>query len=337
MKKKHRWAVLAAAVALLSGCAGEGGAGGQDQAAAKMPSAGHGSVPSSAPALPEGMLRLGSSFPFREEGRSDSWQVSVSAFSPAKPSAKASSVPDGWRALTAGVTFTNTGSGIAELHGSFGVTARYGSEGRTAAVFTDTGVKGLEFPGAEADPVRVRPGGTYSTTVGYAVPTDAAGEPLTITFEGDDPAYLEGAVPGAPARPVTGSPARASSTTGELKFGDWVEDSPWLRVGRPRAAGTTAHGVRYAVDLSFFNNFDDTTLGHRPRASLKVFTGAELTEGDFEERLSNLPALAWIAPQRMATVTVHFTVPGKQVEGPVSIEVIDPYGEDVTYTGDVKN
>ncbi|WP_331720023.1 hypothetical protein [Streptomyces sp. NBC_00147] len=89
--------------------------------------------------------------------------------------------------------------------------------------------------------------------------------------------------------------------------------------------------------MSFFNDFDDTLLGHHPKANLKVFAGADLTEGDFEENLSNLPALAWIAPQRIATVSVHFTLPGKQIDGPVSIEVVHPYGEDVTYTGEVKN
>ncbi|MFF1593091.1 hypothetical protein ACFVY0_33975 [Streptomyces sp. NPDC058286] len=95
--------------------------------------------------------------------------------------------------------------------------------------------------------------------------------------------------------------------------------------------------MRYTADLSFFNNFDDTLLGHRPKANIKVLAGADLTEGDFEENLSNLPALAWIAPQRMATVTVHFTLPGNPIDGSVSIEVVHPYGEDVTYTGDVKN
>ncbi|MFB8031719.1 hypothetical protein ACFC5Z_01930 [Streptomyces sp. NPDC056004] len=338
MKTKRQWAGLVTAVVLLSGCSGhQDGAEDRSQATAKKPSTGHTSTPSSPPALPEGMLRLGSSFPFREERRSDSWKASFGALSPVRPSAKASSIPDGWQALTTKVTFTNTGSGIAELYGSFDATARYSSEGRTAAVFTDTGVEGLEFPDVEAHPIRVRPGGTYSTTVGYAVPADAAGQPLTITFEGDNPTYIEGAVPGAPARPFDVSQIRPADTARELKFGEWEEGSPWLRVGRPRAVGATAQGRRYAVDLSFFNDFDDTVLGHRPKASLRVFAGAKLTEGDFEENLSNLPSLAWIAPQRMATVTVHFTIPGKQVEGPVSIEVVDPYGEDVTYTGDVQN
>jgi hypothetical protein len=75
----------------------------------------------------------------------------------------------------------------------------------------------------------------------------------------------------------------------------------------------------------------------RRQANLKVYAGGDLAEGDFEENLSNLPSPAWIAPQRMATVTVHFTIPGKQNEGSVSIEVVEPYREDVTYTGDVKN
>ncbi|WP_326771291.1 hypothetical protein [Streptomyces sp. NBC_01445] len=337
MKRKRQWAVLVTAAALLSGCSGpQDRAEDSSQAAAERPSTDPKSTPPSAPDLPEGMVRLGSSFPFREEGQSDSWTVSVSALSSAKPSVKASSIPDGWRALTTKVTFTNTDSGIAELHGSLDVTARYGPQGRTAAAFTDTGIKGLAFPDIESHPIRVRPGGTYTTTVGYAVPADTAGQPLTFTIEGDDPTYFEGAIPGAPARPVDTSHVQPD-TTKELKFGDWEEDSPWLRIGQPRTAGATAQGKRYAVDLSFFNNFDDTLLGNRPEANLKVYAGAELAEGDFEENLSNLPSLAWIAPQRMATVTVHFTIPGKQIDGPVSIEVVDPYGEDVTYTGDVKN
>ncbi|MFF1690810.1 hypothetical protein [Streptomyces sp. NPDC058254] len=338
MKIKRQWAVMVTAATLLSGCSGhQDSAEDKSQAAAERPSTDPKSTQPSAPALPEGMLRLGSSFPFREEGQSDSWKVSVSALSSAKPSVKASSIPDGWLALTTKVTFTNTDSGIAELHGSLNVTARYGPEGRTATAFTDTGIKGLAFPGIETHPIRVRPGGTYTTTVGYAVPADTAGQPLTFTIEGDDPTYIEGAIPGAPARPVGTSQVRPVDTAKELKFGDWEEDDPWLRIGQPRAAGTTAQGKRYAVDLSFFNNFDDTLLGQRPEANLKVYAGAELTEGDFEENLSNLPSLAWIAPQRMATVTVHFTIPAKQIEGSVSIEVVDPYGEDVTYTGDVKN
>lgn len=261
----------------------------------------------------------------------------MSALSPARPSAKASKVPDGWRALTTKVTFTNTGSDIAEFRGSLDVTGRYGPQGRTAADFTDTGVKGIEVPDP-AHPIRVRPGAAYTTTVGYTVPDNAAGQPMTITVEGDDPTYLEGAIPGAPAQPVDTSQVKPVDATKELKFGDWEEaDSPWLRIGQPRPAGTTAQGKRYAVDLSFFNDFDDTLLGHRPGANLKVYAGAELTEVDFEENLSLLPSLAWIAPQRMATITVHFIVPGKQNDGSVSIEVVDPYGEDITYTGDVKN
>jgi hypothetical protein len=338
VKRRHEWAGLVTAAALLSGCSGhQDSAEDKSQAAAKRPSTDPKSTPPSTPALPEGMLRLGSSFPFREQGQSDSWTVSVSALSSAKPSVKASSIPDGWRALTTKVAFTNTGSGIAELHGSLDVTARYGTKGRTAAAFTDTGIKGLAFPDIETHPIRVRPSGTYTTTIGYAVPANTAGQPLTFTIEGDDPTYIEGAIPGAPARPVDTSHVQPVDTTKELKFGDWEEDDPWLRVGQPHAAGTTAQGKRYAVDLSFFNNFDDTLLGQRPEANLKVYAGGDLAEGDFEENLSNLPSLAWIAPQRMATVTVHFTIPGKQIEGSVSIEVVDPYGEDVTYTGDVKN
>ncbi|WP_406381458.1 hypothetical protein OHU25_00405 [Streptomyces sp. NBC_00117] len=320
MKRSHQWTVLVTAAALLSGCSGhQDSAEDKSQTAAERPSTDPKSTPPSAPALPEGMLRLGSSFPFREVGQSDSWTVRVSALSSAKPSAKATSIPHGWRALTTKVTFTNTDSGIAELHGSLDVTARYGPEGRTAAAFTDTGIKGLTFPDIETHPIRVRPGGTYTTTVGYAVPASTAGQPLTITIEGDNPTYLEGAIPGPPASPVDTSHVQPVDTAKELKFGDWAEDSPQLRIGQPRATGTTAQGKRYAVDLSFFNDFDDTLLGNRPKANLKVYSGAELTEGDFEENLSNLPSLAWIAPQRMATVTVHFTIPGKQNEGPVSI------------------
>ncbi|WP_327580100.1 hypothetical protein [Streptomyces sp. NBC_00145] len=100
----------------------------------------------------------------------------------------------------------------------------------------------------------------------------------------------------------------------ELKFGDWQDGSPWLRIGQPRPAGATAQGKRYAVDRSLFNNFDDTHLGQRPEANLKVYGGGDLTEGDFEENLSNLPSLAWIAAQRMATVTVHFTIPGNRLK-----------------------
>lgn len=338
MNKRHQWAGLATAAVLLSGCSGQ-----QDSpkdrsdAAAGASSAHRKPAPPSTPSLPEGVLRLGASFPFQEKG-GDSWKVSLGTLSPARPSAKASKVPDGWRALTTKVTLTNTSSGIAEFRGSLDITGRYGPQGRTAAAFTDTGVKGIEVPD-RARPIRVRPGAAYTTTVGYTVPDDAAGQPMTITVEGgDDPTYLEGAIPGAPAQPVDTSQIKPVDATKELKFGDWEEaDSPWLRVGQPRAAGATAQGKRYTVDLSFFNNFDDTLLGHRPGANLKVYAGAELTEVDFEENLSLLPSLAWIAPQRMATITVHFIVPEKQKDGSVSIEVVDPYGEDITYTGDVKN
>ncbi|MFD0515945.1 hypothetical protein ACFQ0Q_47360 [Streptomyces aureus] len=337
MKRSHQWTVLVTAAALLSGCSGhQDSAEDKSQTAAERPSTDPKSTPPSAPALPEGMLRLGSSFPFREVGQSDSWTVRVSALSSAKPSAKATSIPHGWRALTTKVTFTNTDSGIAELHGSLDVTARYGPEGRTAAAFTDTGIKGLTFPDIETHPIRVRPGGTHHHSR-LRRPRQHRRTTPDHHHRGRQPHLPRGRDPRPPASPVDTSHVQPVDTAKELKFGDWAEDSPQLRIGQPRATGTTAQGKRYAVDLSFFNDFDDTLLGNRPKANLKVYSGAELTEGDFEENLSNLPSLAWIAPQRMATLTVHFTIPGKQNEGPVSIEVVDPYREDVTYTGNVKN
>ncbi|MEK0097742.1 hypothetical protein WDA79_04360 [Streptomyces sp. A475] len=80
-----------------------------------------------------------------------------------------------------------------------------------------------------------------------------------------------------------------------------MEGSPWLRIGQPGAVGAITLSKRYTVDRSLFNNFDDTLLGQRPEANLKAYGGGDLTEGDVEENLSNLPSLAWIAPQRMTT------------------------------------
>ncbi|MEV5880660.1 hypothetical protein AB0L75_42115 [Streptomyces sp. NPDC052101] len=333
-------AVLAATV-LLTGCGHSGGSVGSGQpsrTARPSASAQH----AQADALPKGMIRLGDKLPHTDD---ETWAIATGPLKTVQATSKAKGLPSDWIAAASAFTFTNTSDQVQQVPADLNLTARYGPDGRTAATYTDTGVDGLPLDTltTDPDPIRVPPGGTYTTRLGYALPQAAKGQPLTLTYtDGQNTRYLEGTVPGAPAASPAAPgirPVGADKKT--LAFGDWHagDETTYLRVSPVKVTGTDASGQRTCeIDLTFFNPAGEVSpLSQTPlEASVHVYYGKDLTEADTVKEYTGLSG-AFIAPQRTATVTAHFTLPAKAVPGPVTIEIGNSEGHRVTYAGDVKN
>ncbi|MER6074645.1 hypothetical protein ABT187_38695 [Streptomyces sp. NPDC001817] len=334
-------AVALAAAVLLTGCGHSGGSGGSDRPSrAARPRAS--ASPAQADALPTGMIRLGAKLPHTDD---ETWAVSTSPLKTVRATTKAKGLPSGWTALATAFTFTNTTDQIQEIPTDLIQAARYGPDGRSAATYTDTGIDGLPLDTltTSPDPIRVPPGGTYTTRLGYAVPEAAKGQPLTLTYaDGQSTRYLEDTIPGAPAAPPVASAIHPVSADKKmLAFGDWHagNETTYLRVSPVKVTGTDGSGQRTCeVDLTFFNPDEEVSpLSQTPlEANVHVYYGKSLTEADTVKEYTGLSG-AFIAPQRTTTITAHFTLPAKAVPGPVTIEIGNSDGLRVTYTGNVGN
>jgi hypothetical protein len=333
-------ATVLATTLLLTGCGHSSSAGPDTPSRTARPAAS--AQPARANVLPTGMIQLGAKLPHAD---GEAWAIATGPLKTAHATTKVKGLPTDWMALTTDFTFTNTSDQIQQVPTDLGLTARYGPDGRTAATYTDTGVEGLPLDTltTEPDPIRVPPGGTYTTRLGYTVPQSAKGQPLTLTYtDGQNTRYLEGTVPGAPAVPPVASgihPVGADKKT--LAFGDWHagNETTYLRVSPVKVTGTDSSGQRTCeVDLTFFNPDEEVSpLSQTPlEANVHVYYGKSLTEADTVKEYTGLSG-AFIAPQRTATVTAHFTLPTKAVPGPVTIEIGNSEGHRVTYAGDVKN
>ncbi|EST18005.1 hypothetical protein [Streptomyces roseochromogenus] len=334
-------AAVLAATALLTGCGHSGGTVGSGQpsrTARPSASAHH----AQADALPTGMIRLGEKLPHTDN---ETWAVATSPLKTVRATTKAKGLPSGWIALATAFTFTNTTDQIQQVPTDLIQAARYGPDGRSAATYTDTGIDGLPLDTLtnSPDPIRVPPGGTYTARLGFAVPEAAKGQPLTLTYtNGQSTRYLEDTIPGATAAPPVASAIHPVSADKKmLAFGDWHagNETTYLRVSAVKVTGTDASGQRACeVDLTFFNPEEEVSpLSQTPlEASVHVYYGKSLTEADTVKEYTGLSG-AFIAPQRTATVTAHFTLPAKVVPGPVTIEIGNSDGLRVTYTGNVGN
>ncbi|MFJ5035642.1 hypothetical protein ACIQB5_48365 [Streptomyces sp. NPDC088560] len=174
-------------------------------------------------------------------------------------------------------------------------------------------------------------------------PQTVKGQPLTLTYtDGQNTRYLEDTIPGVPAAPPIASgihPAGADKKT--LAFGDWHagNEITYLRVSPVKVTGTDGSGQRACeIDLTFFNPAKEVSpLSQTPlEANVHVYYGRSLTEADTVKEYTGLSG-AFIAPQRTATVTAHFTLPATAVPGPVTIAIGNSDGPRVTYTGTVGN
>ncbi|WP_438490763.1 hypothetical protein [Streptomyces sp. S186] len=337
--RKAGWIVLGLTVAgLMTGCAGDPPAK-QHHAVESKPEASH--TPKRE--LPEGMHKLGESVTTEAK----TWTLSPSTLTPVTPTSSAKGLPRGWRAAKLTWTLTNQTGEIQQLL-DLTPTVRYGSMGRSAVTFTDTGIPGMP-DSISSDPPRVKPGGAYTVTMGVAVPADAAGDPVTITTRPrtmfgatGDVAFFEGPFPGAPARKdVVLHPGPAAPEAKKtLAFGEWTSDQQ-LSVGNVRAEGTGDDGRPvYGADLTMFN---DATDGSGPpytpmKTAVRVYYGDQLKEADLVGALvPTADETAFIAPQRAATHHFRFALPGGTRPGTVTVEVRDLSTTLVTFEGKVSN
>ena len=249
-----------------------------------------------------------------EEG---TWNLTPSALTQVTPTSKAKGLPRGWRAAKMTWTLTNKTSEIQQLL-DLSPTVRYGAMGKPAAEFTDTGIEGI--PDAISDdPPRVKPGGSYTLTVGVAVPADAAGEPVTITTrpttmfgETGDVGFFEGPFPGATAhKDAALHPRPAPETRKTLAFGQWKAD-PQMTVDNVRPEGAGSGGRRtFCGELTVRN--DASSRGPALHADEEDRTRLlrRRPEGSRPHPRA-APAAAdtgFIAPQRAATHTFQFSLP----------------------------
>ncbi|MEW1678472.1 hypothetical protein AB0O47_35300 [Streptomyces noursei] len=322
--RKAGWIVLGATMAgLVTGCAGDPPAK-QHPAGSSAPKASH--PPKRE--LPEGMHKLGESV----STEAKTWTLAPSTLTEVTPTGSAKGVPHGWRAAKMTWKLTNNAGEIQPLLGLF-PTVRYGSMGRPAVAFTDTGIEGLPDTTSD-DPPRVKPGGTYSVTMGIAVPADAAGDPITITTRAKtlfgntgDVAFFEGPFPGAPARKTVAlHPSPAPETKKTLAFGEWNADQQ-LSVDNVHAEGTDDDGrPLYGGDLTLFNDATDASgPPYTPmKTSVRVSYGDQLKEADLVQALvPSAGETAFIAPQRAATHHFRFALPQGTKPGSVTVEVTD--------------
>ncbi|MCF3143658.1 hypothetical protein [Streptomyces platensis] len=331
--RKAGWTVLGATVAgLVTGCTGS--------PPAKQPPAGDSKPKASQKVkreLPEGMHRLGQGVT-TEEG---SWKLTPSALTQVTPTSRAKGLPRGWRAAKMTWTLTNKTGEVQQLL-DLSPTVRYGAMGRPAAEFTDTGIKGI--PDAISDdPPRVKPGGAYTLTVGVAVPADAAGEPVTLTTRpttmfGDtgDVAFFEGPFPGAPARKdAVLHPRPAPETRKTLAFGQWKAD-PQMTVDHVRPEGTADGRATFSGELTVRNTAEVADLPYTPmKKSLRVYYGDELKEADLIPGGAGAADTGFIAPQRAATHTFHFSLPKGAKAESVTVEVTDLGSTEGTFEGKI--
>jgi hypothetical protein len=220
----QRWCVFLSGVVaatLMAGCSSEPAPAppsGQQGATAK-------SSPEPAAQLPQGMHALGASTALDD----DVWTLKTTPLKPAQPSAKAKGVPADWLTATTDFVFTNTSDEIQRFP-VVSVTGRYGAEGRPVEFFTDTGIAAVPVPALGEEPRRVGPGQTVTSRLGIAVPSNAAGLPVTFTVQtqaylqmDQTTQYFEGPFPGGPARPAP-LPGKAATGKGVLRLGDWHDD-----------------------------------------------------------------------------------------------------------------
>lgn len=322
-------AVITVAIATLSaGCAGHT-ADGPGGTLGRTPSAS--AAASDAP--PSGVTPLGRSVPVAAQG----WNLELAPFKETSAGASAEHVPAGWIVVRTQARFTNTSGQIAQLPDT-ALTVRYGTLGRQAAPVKDAALTGLP---AHDEAVREAPGATFTAEVGVAIPPQERGQRVTVTAEATqegmaeaDDLFFEGTLPGTAATAGDAAPqattgAGAASAGAVLPFGSW---SP----GRVRLSaitlGPAKSGMRPATaDLTVVNS------DSRPRTgaaiTLRVMTGTGL-----KDAASLTPGLDYpdapIAPERPATVTVHFSLPTTAVPGPVTVEAVDQ-GERITFSGTV--
>lgn len=322
--RKAGWIVLGVTVAgLVTGCAG-------DLPVKQRPSGGSAPKASHSPKrdLPEGMHKLGESV----STEAKTWTLAPSTLTEVTPTGSAKGVPHGWRAAKMTWKLTNNAGEIQPLLDLF-PTVRYGSMGRPAVAFTDTGIEGMPDT-ISADPPRVKPGGAYTVTMGIAVPADAAGGPVTITTRPKtlfgntgDVAFFEGPFPGAAARKgVALRPSPAPESKKTLAFGEWNADQQ-LSVGDVRAEGTGDDGRPvYGGDLTMFNDASDASgPPYTPmKTTVRVYYGDQLKEADLVQALvPGAGETAFIAPQRAATHHFRFSLPQGTKPGTVTVEVTD--------------
>ncbi|MFF7705464.1 hypothetical protein [Streptomyces lydicus] len=285
--------------------------------------------------LPKGMYKLGEGVT-TEEG---TWKLASSALTQVTPTSRAKGVPRGWRAAKMTWTLTNKTSGVQQLL-DLSPTVRYGAMGRPAAEFTDAGIEGI--PDAISDdPPRVKPGGAYTLTVGVAVPADAAGEPVTITTRpttmfGDtgDVEFFEGPFPGAGARKDSVlRPRPAPDTDKALAFGQWKAD-PQMTVDHVRPEGTAGDRATFSGELTVRNAAAVADLPYTPmKKSVRVYYGDELKEAELIPGGAGAADTGFIAPQRAATHTFHFSLPKGAKAESVTVEVTDLGTAEATFEG----
>lgn len=327
--RKAGWIVLGTVTGLATGCAGS--------PPAKQRPAGDSSQPVKRE-LPEGMYKLGESVT-TEEG---TWKLTPSALTQVTPTARAKGVPRGWRAAKMTWTLTNKTSEIQQLL-DLSPTVRYGAMGRPAAEFIDAGIEGIPDVISD-DPPRVKPGGAYTLTVGVAVPADAAGEPVTITTRpttmfGDtgDVDFFEGPFPGAAARKDSLlHPRPAPGTRKTLAFGQWKAD-PQMTVDHVRHEGAGADGqATFSGELTVRNAAAVADLPYTPmKKTLRVYYGDELKEAELVPSGAGAADTGFIAPQRAATHTFHFSLPKGATAESVTVEVTDLGSAEATFEGKV--
>ncbi|MFH8558872.1 hypothetical protein ACH4FE_35520 [Streptomyces celluloflavus] len=327
--RKAGWIVLGAVAGLATGCAGS--------PPAKQRPAGDSKPQPSQPVkrdLPEGMHKLGEGVT-TEEG---TWRLTPSVLTMVTPSSRAKGLPRGWRAAKMTWTLTSEVQQLLDVSS----TVRYGAMGRPAAVFTDSGIEGI--PDAISDdPPRVKPGGAYALTVGVAVPADAAGEPVTITTRpstlfGDtgDVDFFEGPFPGAAARKDSLlHPRPAPDTRKALAFGQWKAD-PQMTVDHVRQDGTAGGRATFSGELTVRNAAAVADLPYTPmKKSLRVYYGDELKEAELIPSGTGSADTGFIAPQRAATHTFHFSLPKGAKAESVTVEVTDLGNAEATFEGKI--
>ncbi|MFI1436751.1 hypothetical protein [Streptomyces lydicus] len=285
--------------------------------------------------LPEGMHKLGAGVT-TEEG---TWKLTPSALTQVTPTSRAKGVPRGWRTAKMTWTLTNKTSEIQQLL-NLSPTVRYGAMGRPAAEFTDTGIEGIANAISD-DPPRVKPGGVYTLTVGVAVPADAAGEPVTITTRpstmfGDtgDVDFFEGPFPGAAARKDSVlHPRPVPDTEKALAFGQWKAD-PQMTVDHVRPEGTADGRAMFSGELTVRNAAAVADLPYTPmKKSVRVYYADELKEAELIPGGAGAADTGFIAPQRAATHTFHFSLPKGAKAESVTVEVTDLGTAEGTFEG----
>ncbi|MFD5425613.1 hypothetical protein [Streptomyces sp. NPDC127084] len=268
----------------------------------------------------------------------DTWTLKTTALKATQPSAKAKGVPAGWLAATTDLVFTNTSDEIQSLP-TVSVTGRYGGEGRPIESFTDAGIAPVPAPALGEEPRRVGPGQAVTARLGVAVPSDAAGQPVTFTVQSqaylrmdETVHYFEGRFPGRPAQPTPLTGTATMGKKGLLRLGDWNDDGvSRIRLSRLSTCDLKGGRRECTIQLTVLNTRPQVEEIGRTRLdnTLRIYYGATLQgpvvvpEGPGADRYDGGGP---IAPQRAATQTLRFALPPKAVPGPLTIEVTYPHG-----------